>query len=454
MLPSEAFPPNPTSPAQPLASIPVRRTQSYLRLRRTGRVGLLATLTAVLLIGGFIANTTIAGAVVTSGILVVDSGAKPVQHPGGGVVAEVLVRNGAEVSAGQPVLRLDTSALTAKLTSSAIQLAQQSAQLARLVAERDDLAQPQFDGVVEDASVTRAELDVILRTEQEQWRRRREELSGQLEQLDEQIAQSEADQRAYEAQLASTVEERDLIAGQLQNLRSLYDQQLVAYPRIAETELSLTQAKGNEGRLTSAIAVSKAKLAELKVTKIQISRTWRTDVAKQIADVQVSLTQLGEQVAISRDQMQRSTIRAPLDGIVHELAALTGGTVIQPGETLMLVVPDHDRLVGEVKIRPGDIDQVYPGQKVTLQFSAFERATTPSVHAHLSAISADLIEDPRSGLLYYTGRIEPEQMDILSSQGLKPVPGMPIEAFIRTEDRTIFSFLTKPLTDQANRAFR
>ncbi|MGV3490086.1 MAG: HlyD family type I secretion periplasmic adaptor subunit [Devosia sp.] len=434
--------------------MPIRRTHAFAELRRVGGIGLVATGLAALTLGLLIGNTTIAGAVVSAGILVVDSGAKPVQHPGGGVVADVLVRNGDRVTAGQPVVQLDQSATATRLASATTQLLQNQVRLARLVAERDEQAEPQFTAIERDPSIGVAEFEDVLRTERNQFARRSDELNGQLSQLDEQLAQAEAQAQANEAQLGSVLEQRELLERQLADLRPLYEQKLLPYSRLSETELALVQAKGSEGSLKSSITADKGRVAELKVTRIQVLRSWRAQVAAEIAQLQASSTQLIEQAALARDQLQRATIRASQDGIVHELAALAAGTVIQPAEKLMLIVPDHDKLVGEVKIRPGDIDQLYPGQSVTMQFSAFERATTPSVAGRLAAISADLVEDPRNGSMYYTARVEPDSLDALAARGLSLVPGMPVEAFIKTEDRTIFSFLTKPLFDQANRAFR
>ena len=437
-----------------LCAVPVASTHAFGGLKRVGRIGMLSAAAAALTLGLFIGNTTIAGAVISTGILVVDSGAKFVQHPGGGVVDQVLVRNGDRVTAGQPLVLLDQTVSSARFSSATVQLLQNKARLARLVAERDELSAPDFSLISRDPALSASEFATILQTERDQFARRSEQLHGQLSQLDEQITQSEDQARANDAQLASALEQKRLVEIQLENLRQLYKQQLLPYPRLAESELSFAQIQGTEGSLRSAISADKAKLAELKVTKIQISRTWRAEVAQEIAQVQAANAQLTEQAALSGDQVNRAIIRAAQDGIIHELAPLAQGTVIQPGEKLMLVVPDHDRLIGEVKIRPDDIDQIYPGQSVTMQFSAFERATTPAVEGHLAAISADLIEDPRSGAFYYKARVVPEQLDQLSARGLKVVPGMPIEAFIKTEDRTILSYLTKPFFDQANRAFR
>ena len=437
-----------------LLAVPVSETHAFSALRGVGRFGLATIALAAVVMGWFIGTTTIAGAVISNGVLVVDSGARQVQHLGGGVVAQVLVRNGDRVVAGQPVVQLDQALSATRLASATTQLLQNQAQLMRLTAERDALPEPQFELIVRDPSMPVAEFEAILRTERDQFMRRREGLQGQLSQLDEQIAQAEAEGRANEAQLKSVIEQKRLIEDQLVDLRELYKQQLVASPRISESELALVQATGSEGRLRLTIAVDRGKLSEIKGAKTQMSRTWRAQIAAEISQVQSSSAQLTEQAAMARDQIRRSTIRAPRDGVVHELEQLGAGAVIQPAEKLMLIVPSHDKLVAEVKIRPADIDQLYPGQSVDMQFSAFERATTPVVVGHLVEISADLVEDRRTGSMYYTARVEPERIDGLAASGLTPVPGMPVEAFIKTEDRTILSFLTKPLLDQANRAFR
>ena len=148
-------------------------------------------------------------------------------------------------------------------------------------------------------------------------------------------------------------------------------------------------------------------------------------------------------------------IVSPLDGVVHQLSVHTIGGVVQPAETLMLVVPKHDKLVGEVKLSPRDIDQVYPGQDVTIHFTAFDRGTTPAIEGHLALISPDLVHDPHSGKSYYTGRvqIDPAEWSKLDPN-LKLVAGMPLELFLKTNSRTMLSYLLKPLADQWNRAFR
>jgi HlyD family secretion protein len=451
-----SLPPDEAAILQPssLQAIPIRLTPAYSSLRKTGQRGLLIVGTAIALLAALVGQTTIAGAVVSSGVLVVESGSKPVQHLSGGTVAAVYVRNGDNVTTGQPLIQLDQSSVLPRLTAAMAQLLQSRARLARLEAEREELAEVEFPQFSPDWSVSETEYTRIVATEREQFLRRGEQLAGQLNELYQRIKQAESQLAADEAQLAAVSQQRTLAQEQLDNLSSLLANELVPQATVANAKRELSQLEGTEGSLVSSVAAAKGRVAELKVTRIQVQRTWRTEVAEQIATTESAVTQLDDQAFLLQDQLDRLTIRAPHDGIVHELGTFGVGTVVQPGERMMSIVPNHDRLVGKVKIRPADIDQIYPGQAVTIQFSAFERATTPSAQGHLGEISADLSEDKRTGELSYSARIVPDNVSAFSATELRLAPGMPIEVFIRTDDRTILSYLAKPLLDQLNRAFR
>jgi HlyD family secretion protein len=177
-------------------------------------------------------------------------------------------------------------------------------------------------------------------------------------------------------------------------------------------------------------------------------------VAKELRDIQAKSAELAEKRVAAEDQLKRIDIRSPQDGIVHELAVHTVGGVIAPGDALMLVVPQADDLAIEVRVQPQDIDQLKVGQDAVLRLSAFNQRTTPEVRGRISRIAADLTQDSKTGAAYYTARIAAEEDEMRQLNELKLVPGMPVEAFIRTGERTALSYLTKPLTDQMNRAFR
>ena len=216
----------------------------------------------------------------------------------------------------------------------------------------------------------------------------------------------------------------------------------------------LSELTGLQGEMKAAIASGRGRIAELELQVAQVGQTLRASLTDDIATVHQTIAELVQDQIATRDILARSVLHSPQSGIVHDLALHTLGGVVQPAEVLMLIVPENDRLVGEARIRPNDIDQIYPGQEVTLQFSAFDRGTTPALTGKLSSVSPDLSTDPQTGAMYYTARvaIDPGEMDKLGD--LRVVPGMPMELYIRTTERTLLSYLTKPLSDQMNRALR
>jgi HlyD family secretion protein len=205
----------------------------------------------------------------------------------------------------------------------------------------------------------------------------------------------------------------------------------------------------------STIAQTKGKITETELQILQIDQDLRTEVGKELAEVRGKLAELGEKRVAAEDQLKRVDIRAPQDGVVHQLAVHTVGGVITPnGEPLMLIVPEADALTVEAKIAPQDIDQVRLGQRAVLRFSAFNQRTTPEINGEVSLVSADITQEAKSGASFYTVRIAPPSSELARLDGLKLVPGMPVESFIQTGERTVISYLTKPLADQITRAWR
>jgi HlyD family secretion protein len=221
-----------------------------------------------------------------------------------------------------------------------------------------------------------------------------------------------------------------------------------------ELERQQSQLVGTVGALQSSIAAGKGKISELELMILQVDQNLRSQITDQISNAQQAIASLTEREIEAKTLLLQSTIYAPQSGTVYQLAVHTRGQVIKGGETLMTIVPERDTLVGLVKVSPADIDQLYTGQQTLVTFSAFDRGTTPTINATLSSISPDLKQDPQMGTLYYQARIavSPAEMERLGA--VKVVPGMPIEVFINTGDRTLVSYFLKPLTDQMNRAFR
>jgi HlyD family secretion protein len=211
---------------------------------------------------------------------------------------------------------------------------------------------------------------------------------------------------------------------------------------------------GERSQLMGAVAQAKGKIAEIQLQIIQVDQDLRSEVGKDLIETRSKLAELGERRTAAVDQLNRTDIRAPQSGRVHELSVHTIGGVISPGEQIMLIVPDTDALAVEVKIAPRDIEQVYVGQTAAMHFAAFNQKTTPELQGEVIMVSPDLTQDQRTGTSYYTVRVALKADELRKLGKSKLVPGMPVEVFIQTSERTVLSYLTRPLTEQAERAFR
>jgi HlyD family secretion protein len=256
------------------------------------------------------------------------------------------------------------------------------------------------------------------------------------------------------SQIAAKEREIELINEELVGVRELWEKKLVPIQRVNELDRQAARLEGERGQLVAAIAQAKGRISEIELQVIQIDQDMRSEVAEELREIQAKTAELVERQIAAEDQLRRIEIRAPQSGRVHQLAVHTVGGVIGPGDVLMLVVPVADDLTVEVKIAPQDIDQVHIGQPAVLRFSAFNQRTTPEVDGEVTRVSADLTVDQRTGLSYYTARIGLVAGGIQRLEGFVLAPGMPVEAFIQTGERTVLSYLTKPLTDNAMRSFR
>ncbi|HZB38472.1 MAG TPA: HlyD family type I secretion periplasmic adaptor subunit [Beijerinckiaceae bacterium] len=425
--------------------------------QRSIRRHLLGGLAAVALlaggVGGLAATTELAGAVIAPGTMVVDSNVKKVQHPTGGVVGELRVRDGDRVKSGDIVVRLDETITQANLAIVVKSLNEMHARLARLEAERDDTADVQFPAELLARSAD-PEVKRVIDGERNLFQLRRKARSGQKQQLGERIQQLREEIQGITGQAAAKKREIELIGQELEGVRDLWRKNLVQIQRVTALERDSARLEGERGQLIAATAQSKGKISEIELQIIQIDQDLRSEVAKELREVQAKIAELVERKVAAEDQLKRIDIRAPQDGLVHQLVVHTVGGVITPGEAMMLIVPEADNLTVEAKLNPQDIDQVQPGQKAVLRFSTFNQRTTPELNGTVIRVSADLTTDQRSGVSYYTVRISIPEAEVARLGGLKLLPGMPLEAFIQTGDRTVLSYLMKPMADQIARAFR
>jgi HlyD family secretion protein len=406
-------------------------------------------------IGGWAATTQLSGAVIGQGVVVVDSSVKKVQHATGGIVAELRVRDGDRVKAGDILVRLDETQTLANATIITTSFDELLARQARLQAERDDADQIVFPKVLlERARDSNSEAARALAAERALFDLRRQARSGQKAQLRERKAQLQDEIKGYLGQAEAKQKEVDFVHQELEGVRTLYQKNLVPISRLTALERDTARLEGERSQLSGMTAQAKGKIAEIELQIIQVDQDLRSEVGKDLIEARSKLSELAERKTAAFDLLNRIDIRAPQTGRVHELAVHTVGGVISPGEQIMLIVPDADALAVEVKIAPRDIDQVYVGQTAAMRFAAFNQKTTPEVEGEVSVVSADLTEDRRTGTSFYTARVllKPEELARLGDAKL--VPGMPVDVFIKTPGRTALSYLTKPLRDQAERAFK
>lgn len=422
-------------------------------IRRNVRLGGIAALALVGGLGLWAATSSLSGAVVAAGHLVVDSNVKAVQHPQGGVVGALNVHNGSVVSAGEVLVRLDDAVAKANLAIVDNGLDELLARRARLMAERDGVDAIAYPEELT-ARASNPEIAQLIEGENKLFALRRQARDGQVSQLRERIAQFRQEISGIEAQQNSKKQEIALIKVELAGMEELWKKKLVPISRLADRQRAQAQLDGEDGQLTASAAQTRGRISETELAIIQIDQDMRSQVAGELREIDAKAGELRERLVAAEQSLKQIDIRAPQAGRVHQLAIHTVGGVVTPGEAIMQIVPTADALVVEARVAPQDIDQVRIGQSATLRLSAFNQQTTPEVEGTVDRVSPDMIEDPKAGLSYYGVRITLSGKSLEQAGSPELKPGMPAEVFLKTTDRTVLSYLFKPLTDQASRAFR
>lgn len=430
-----------------------KRTALARSLGRVQIAGFIVLGLLVLGFGGWAASTEIAGAVIASGQISVRSNAKKVQHLEGGIIREINLRNGDRVAAGEILARLDETEPRATLDIIDAQYVELLVQQARLESERQKRAElilpEELDGFADHPG-----LDAIIDSEKRLLVSRLEGLKGKQDQLQEQIAQNGNQISGLKAQRTAREKEASIASQELKSLKGLHEKGLVKKSRLLVLEREIAQLRGDRGGLIAEIARLKGESSEIALRIIQTEDDWRSAVLANLAEVRTRIAALRQQRHAAQARLDRLDIVAPRDGFVHELAVFSTGTVIGPGEPIMLIVPEGDVLVVRGRARPQDIDTVHVGQEARVRLTAFSQRTTPELVGEVLTVGADLSIDPATSAGYYTVDISipPFDPDILGGETLRP--GMPAEIFIQTGERTALSYLLKPLTEQIGRMWR
>ncbi|MBR0989391.1 HlyD family type I secretion periplasmic adaptor subunit [Bradyrhizobium japonicum] len=416
-------------------------------------LGLGIVVVLVVGLGGWASTVLISGALIAPGQIVVESNVKKVQHPTGGVVGEVRARDGDLVKAGDIVVRLDDTVTKANLAIVTKNLDGALARAARLQAEQRGVDRIEFPQALLDRAGD-TDVKLLLSAETKLFDVRVNGRAGQKAQLRERITQLNEEIAGLSAQEKAKDQEIALVQNELTGVRDLYDKRLVQLSRLTQLERDSARLNGERAQYIASRAQAKGKITETELQIIQVDKDVVSEVSKDLRETNDKIGELIERKVAAEDQLRRIDIRAPQDGMVLQSNVHTVGGVVTAGDALMLIVPQADDLQVEAKVNPVDIDKLQIGQKTLLRLSAFNQRTTPELNGLVSRVSPDVTTDQRTGQSYYTIRVTMPAEEIARLGDVKMIPGMPVEAFVQTGDRTMLSYLMKPLHDQLMRAFR
>lgn len=414
-------------------------------------------LTLLLLVGGFgtwAVFANISGAIVASGQVIVDQNRQVVQHPDGGVVEAVLVREGDVVKAGDVLIKLDSAQLRSDLAIVENQLFEIMARRGRLEAERDDATSISFDPDLLKIAAERPEVEELIKGQQRLFVARNESAARELDQMDKQRAQIADQVEGITAQQEALKSQLALIDKELADQQSLFEKGLAQSSRVLGLQREEARLRGQVGELAANAAQAAGRITEIEIGMLKLGTKRREDAITQLRDQQYRELELAEQRHSQRAKLDRLDIRAPVSGVVYGLTVFTQRAVIRAAEPVLYIVPQDRPLVIDVHIATIHVDEVFVGQPVTLRFAAFDSRTTPELVGTVAKISADAFVDDRTNASYYRAEIilDPGEAAKLGDNHI--VPGMPVEAFIRTADRSPMAYLVRPLAVYFNRAFR
>lgn len=411
---------------------------------------------AVLILGtvGWGSLTTITGAVVTSGLIEVDQHRQVVQHADGGTVAEIHVVEGARVNAGDVLLSLDGTLLISERAIVETQFYELLARRGRLEAEQADRPDITFPEELVKAASTSPDIADLMEGQISLFNARAESLAKQLEQLERRQDQTQSLIQGVEAQRNALTQQNDLISQELKSQQELLDKGLAQASRVLALQREEARLLGEVGELTASRAQAEGRITETEIEILRLSTTRREEASTQLRDIGYRELELAERRRALIERISRLEIRAPVAGIVLGLKVTTPRSVIRPADPVMHIIPQDRPLVIATRVPNVHIDQVRPGQDAKVIFSAFSTRTTPELQGTVSVVSADVLVDEVSHAPYYRAEITLKEGELQKLGDLTLVPGMPVEAFIRTDERTPLQFLTKPFTDYFNRAFR
>lgn len=415
-------------------------------------------ITLLVLVGGFgswAVLSSISGAVIATGTIEVDRNRQIVQHLDGGIVSEILVDEGDTVVQGTTLIRLDAAELSSQLAITEGQLFEVMARRGRLEAERDSAESITFDPLLLDVVNEKPDVEDFIAGQQRLFSARKDSVAREIDQLEKRRSQIDEQIIGVQAQQKSMRVQLDLIGQELVNQKSLLDRGLAQAGTVLNLQRTQADLEGRLGELVASEAQARGRITELDIEILKLGTQQREEAITRLRDLRFQEVELAENRRSLLERLARLDITAPVSGIVYGMEVHTPRSVIRPAEPVLYLVPQDRPLVIAAQVAPTDVDQIYVGQTVTLRFSALDQRQTPELFGTVVQVSADAFEDESTRVSYYRAEIrldEGEQARLPENVAL--IPGMPVESYIRTEDRSPLAYLVKPLSDYFVKAFR
>ena len=395
----------------------------------------------------------IQGAVIASGKLVVGGDTKIIQHELGGTISEILVEDGEFVSTDDILVRLDSTILDANKQIVLKRLNEAKALSARLKAERDGRSSINWSTVFSRSEQIQKNKSIIS-DQNRLFDTRYKAKQGQKDQMEKQISQYNEQILGLIDQISSKERQGLLVSEELGGLLELQEVGLVSKNRVLSLQRQQEVITGEIAKFESEILRIRANISEIEIQILQVKRNSQESVLIDLRDVLSEINDLEQQLISADDKIQRVDLKAPVSGQVHNLQFSTVGGVVSPADIVLEIIPTDVNLEIESKILPDSIGQIYIGQKTTVRFLAFNQRTSPELTGFVSRISGDTLQDEASGISYYNVTIELKGNELAALGDVELVPGMPVESFMQTEERTVLDYLLQPLTDQLARSFK
>lgn len=413
--------------------------------------------TVFVLLGGMVAwaaLTRINGAVVAAGIIEVASNRQVVQHPTGGVVGKIMVQDGDKVAAGDVLMRLDDTFDRSELAVIEGQLFSLLGTAARLTAEQDEKSEIRFDPELIERAKTDPEVQEIIAGQTRLMQARLESRQKQIGQLNEKKQQIAKQNEGLDSRIKALDTQLELIEQELDAQNKLLKQSLTNASRVLQLQREEADISGTIAQARSSIAENAGKVAEIELAILNIDSSVREEATTSLREIEAKIAELKENRTAKLETMSRMDITAPVPGVILGMQVHALKSVIKPADPLLYIIPQENDLIIKTQISPTQIDQVHVGQVAHIRFGAFDHRSTPEIFGHVTKVAADVLQDQRTGTSYYQAEIKPDTGEMQKLGDKHVIPGMPVETFIQTSERSPLEYLVKPLADYFAKAFR